>query len=220
MASRFYFAASGSAAASPSIYTSWTGSVSGFARYPMDTATSNTALADHSESYPSTSDSQYAWAQFVSAQTLDVDQTISGSASIVALCNESAAGADLYLSLVLWVMKPDGTVRGLLKSQHDNTGGTEMGTARRTRIWSGLALSSVNALAGDRIVCEIGAFGLTPVSGATGQIRWGDPTSASDLALTSGLAGESDRPWVELSQTLTFGTPAGGTRDSQVLTFF
>lgn len=216
MVSRLKFRSSGTAPAAPAADSNWEQLVSIWARFPSTTLNSGTALTDFSDAFGSTSTSDTGWSQFITEQ-LSGDQSISGTCDIVLLCNESAASANLYLALIVWVMKPDGTARGTLKVQTTNTGGTEMGTARRTRIWSGLSLNTVNALDGDRIVIELGARGLTPASGSTGMLRWGDPVGASDLALTSGIAGETEVPWIEFSQTLVFASaaPASGEGEGE-----
>lgn len=207
MATRFYLSGTASDTTTPAIDGSWTGAVSGFARYPMDVAVSGTALADHLETFPGSLTAQYAWAQFLSSQVLNIDQTISGTLDICVGVQETVNTSNFYLALTLRVVKPDGTIRGTLLVQQTSTGGTEWGVTLRSRIWSALSLTSVAALAGDRLVLEIGAYGLLPVLDGTGLMRWGDPSGVSDITLASGQVASTNRPWFELSQTLTWGTP-------------
>jgi len=193
----------------------WERQVSLFARYPTLTTKANTALTDFADAFGSTSSSQSLWLMWVS-DTLDVDQTITGTSSIVVRGLEAAAADDLHLAYALRVMQGDTTTeRGTLITQGATA--TEFTTSAQTRIFSAQALSSVAALAGDRIAIDIGFHGLTPQSGATGTLRFGDPTGTADFALTSGLTTDLC-PWVELSQTLTFGTPAAGS--SKFFAFF
>ena len=205
MATRLYLPSSGTAASSPAVASAWERSASVFFRAPTFTAKRDTALADSSDTFGSTSTSQTAVAQWVSPP-LDVDQTISGTASIVVRGSENAGTANLYLAFGLRVMVGDtSTERGVLLFNGTETGGTEYGTGTRTRIWSAVSLSSVNALAGDRLVVEIGWHGLLPDAGAAGVLRFGDPVAVADHALTSNVPTDLV-PWVELSQTVTFSS--------------
>lgn len=220
MATRFYLASSGTAAASPAVAGAWEQSASIFVRMPTSTTKQNTALTDFTDAFGPASTGQTCWCQWIS-DTLDVDQSIaSATADIVVRGAEAAASNNLYLAFNVRVISGDGsTVRGTLAHKGTNTGGSEYGTATRTRIWAAVPLSTVNALAGDRICIEIGFHGESPIAGASGTLRFGDPTAGTDHALTTNLPND-DVPWFEISQTLTFGTPSAGGTTSQVVLFF
>ena len=218
MATRFYLPLSGAAPTSPTVSTMWDGNCSAFARYMAVTTKVNSALANVVALFGFTGTRQICWHQWVS-DTLDVDQTISGTMSAVVRGLENATNADLHLAVSIRVLQGDtSTLRGVLRNQGATV--TEYVTTAATRIHNALAVTSVNALAGDRIAIEVGFHGLTPAPGATGTLRFGDPTGTADFALTSGLTTDLC-PWVQLSANITFGTPGGGatTKDSQVIFF-
>ena len=122
---------------------------------------------------------------------------------VVGKLGETTLSGDTHLAFNLWVVKPDGTSRGVLKLQHATATEYPLIASAATRIHSAISLTSVAALSGDRIVMEIGLHGVTPAAEAI-QMRSGDPTATADFALTSALTTDLD-PWFELSQTLTFG---------------
>jgi len=208
MATRFYFPASGSAAISPAVDSMWDESVSGFFRAPLVTTPSDTALASFGAYTTTQATQQSCWAQFVS-DTLDVAQTIT-TPNIDAICrgSEGATGDNTYFAFTIRVLTRDGgSVRGTIKQQGTNTGGSEFGTAMRTRIWDNLTGSTVNAEAGDRIVIEIGQHAQAPTVAPSGTMRFGDPTASSDFALTTNLTTDL-RTWIEFTAVnLTFGSP-------------
>lgn len=186
----------------------WDETVSGFFRAPLPTTPSNSALTSFGPYTTTQATQQAVWAQFIS-DTLDVAQTIT-TPNIDAICrgSENATGDNTYFALSVRVVSRDGsTVRGTIKQQQTNTGGSEFGTALRTRIWDNLATSTVNAQAGDRIVIEIGQHAQGPTVAPQGTMRFGDPTSSSDFALTTNLTTDL-RTWLEFTDvTLTFGSP-------------
>jgi hypothetical protein len=188
---------------SPAVDTQWERSASVFFRAPAVRTKSNTALTDKSALFGSTATSQTCWAQFVS-ETLDVNQTIAGTVSLVIRGLEQNLSEDLSLAFSLRVIAPNLTVRGTLHLQH--AAATEFAVTAQTRIFSAVALTSVNALGGDHVVMEVGFHGVTPANTGSNILRFGDPTAIADFALTSGLTTDLV-PWYELSQTLTFGAP-------------
>ena len=212
MATRLYMPAVVGAPAAPiapAVDTAWERSSSTFYRAKTATTKSNTSLADASAQFASTATSQTCWAQFVS-EALDVDQTITGTMSMVIRGSEASLAEDLHLAFSLRVITPALGVRGQLLLFHATS--TEFGTIPQTRIHSARALTSVAALAGDYIVMEVGFHGVTPANAnPSGVLRFGDPTAGADFALTSGLTTD-DVPWFELSQNITFGAPPPATR--------
>jgi hypothetical protein len=141
-------------------------------------------------------------------------QTISGTITGQIMARELAATDDLdRVSLGAFVVSGDGvTLRGTLLAV-GNYGLTaeyiNNATLRNKVIADGDAVSSVNALDGDRIQFEMGSTvdstgGSSPVS----AFKWGENATdlpAGDEAQTSDGAG-----WIELSVTLTLQAPAAG----------
>lgn len=205
MATRFYLPVGGSPPTLPAFTSSWESSVSA-QRWPAVRSKSNTALAQYVKRFPSTTTQQMLFHQWIS-EPLSANQSISGTMSMVVKTYEGNAAVDSHLAFVLKVMQGDSTtlVRGTLLQYHATS--TEKTTAWQTRIHSARAITTVNALAGDRIVIEIGSHGVTPSTAYDDGLKFGDPSATNDYALTSGLTTDLC-PWVELSATLTFGTPA------------
>lgn len=101
--------------------------------------------------------------------------TISADIQFQKMTYESSASADAFVKYHLYVMKPDGTVRGTLLS--NVVGGTELSAAGLVAREPAQTPSSVAAQNGDRIVLEVGArftnsvttsFNTTHKSGGTG----------------------------------------------------
>jgi len=223
MATRFYLPSSGSAPSSPTVSTGWMYSASAFARYPTKFAKGDTAHAWAVGGWPGATDENglLCTLQYVSPP-LDVDQTISGTVSAALSCLENATLADAYLGYSVRVMQGDtSTERGVLKAP--SFADTEMTTGGATRIVNAVAVTSVNALAGDRIVIELGSRFVSPVAGAYAGPRIGNP-DVTDVPLTSGGADTDKTGWLELSTTITFndGAPPLGqvteTDTAQVIT--
>lgn len=203
MATRFYLAVSGTPGCSPAINAGWEQVVAGFASRPTSTTKASTARANFNALHGSTATSDTCWYQWVS-DTLDVDQSISGTVSMVVRVLEGIVAEDAHLAFSVRAVSNDGgTVRGTLLDFFATS--TEFAVTAETRIHSALAISTVAALSGDRIVIELGVRGVTPSNTQPITFRFGD-NAVSDFALTAGLTTDLN-PWVELSQTLTFGTP-------------
>lgn len=218
MATRLYLESTGSTAISPAVHSSIDETASTFARTPMGTSQAGSALTDTGFCSALTNASQESVIhQCVSSQTLDVNQTITGTASFVLRGRENSGTNNCHIGLALRVVKPDGTDRGTLL--YYNSSGSEWGTGFRTRIISAASLSSVNALAGDYIVADILALQFSPAAAPQLDYTFGAPNDGTaDFALTSNLT-TNLVPWIEFSQNLTFGTPGGGTPSSQVIFF-
>ena len=217
MATRFYLPASGAAPVTPALGSQWT-VTTGWSAHPAPTVKSNTALANGTarQNGSTTSVTDRLDRVFVSAQ-LDA-QTISGTFSAVVQGLESATGHNAWLDIVIRVVSADGqTQRGVLYAGSTATSPSatagvenqEFGTTLASRIKSAVALSSVAAQAGDRLVIEVGYRKQSTTSTQTATLRYGDPTGSTDAALTAGTTTTTIAPWVELSQTLVF--QGGGT---------
>lgn len=219
MATRFYLPRwdGRAGAVSPAFGSLWAQTTNAFRRLLATTKGATTPTSTTSGDFTKTgSTSNWDVAQFqFTSDTLDVAQTITGTWSGVLRLGETAAAADLSLQATLRVVSLDGTVeRGVLYAGHaaalNATAGAlgqEAGTTAATRlIPAGTALSSVAAQPGDRIVLEVGTRSHVATTGQGAFIQFGDNSATADHDLTAG-ATTSLVPWVELSQTLTFGTP-------------
>ena len=209
MAVRFYLPSTGtSPLASLAVASGWSGSVANFGRGPLERSkATNTALSSQAASFLSTANRADCWRQWTS-EPLTEPYSFTGShtASLVMRCVESASQVDAHIACVVRVVSGDGaTVRGTLLSHL--TTSTEYSTTASTRILNALTLSAVSALAGDRIVVELGSYGVTPSTAGTATLRYGTPTATSDFALTANLTTDLV-PWLELSATPNFDTVA------------
>lgn len=149
-----------------------------------------------------------AWLQCVS-ETLDVDQTISGTFDVGVGCNEQTAENDASFFVHIWVSQGDtDTARGTLLTNYAAT--TEFTTSLLGRaLDSAQSLASVNAIAGDRIIVELGVRMLGSDTGfnTNCQMRYGG--TGDDVVVGEGST-TIRNSWVQFSQDITFGTPAGG----------
>jgi hypothetical protein len=150
----------------------------------------------------------YLVAQYTS-QPLDVNQTITGTITgqVMAAMGVNASGKGVA-QVFVWVMKADGTSRGTLLA-FNATDASEFTTTRTNRQFprgGALALSSVAALAGDRIVVEIGwsKFENATTSRSVALLL-GNP-SGTDLPQDQTDTTQTKVPWIEFSQNLTFTT--------------
>lgn len=205
MATRFYLPVSGSPPFTWTPTSGWAGFRVGMTTYPAVRTKSNTALTGIQDTNPAYT-MQTCYGCWVS-ETLQNNVTITGTVSAVVKVLEGNAKDNAHLGLVVRVVSYDGSVvRGTLIS-YTGTTTTEWPTSTAaTRILSALTLGSVDALSGDRIVIELGALYNSATGSAVNTMTIGDPSGAADFALTAGLT-TNLCPWVELSQTLTFGIP-------------
>lgn len=182
--------------------TNWTRSVSGISPSRRSLGHKTGAEAGNLSVgglFGGTATADVVFQQWVTAP-LDADQTIAGTLSLVVLAVELAATENAHLAVSLRVVKPDGTNRGVLVRSMATS--TEFTTTTETRILGPLTLSSVAALAGDRLVLELGVHGVTPSNTSNILIAHSARNDLSDYALTSGLAVGSVG-WWELSQPVT-----------------
>jgi len=214
-ATRFYLPSSGSAPASPAYDTNWE-YTTGVTRLPLPTAKSNTALTTKQWTWDGANTHQALYWQFVS-DTLDVAQSISGTISmVVGKCAQTTTSGDTHLAFSARVVNGAGATRCTLLLYHATSTEYAVMASAATRIHSARAITTCStAAAGDRIVMEIGLHGVTPAVELT-QMRIGDPTAAADFALTAGLTTDLD-PWIELSQTITFGAPPAATTSVMIV---
>lgn len=202
MATRFYLPSSGtSPLPSLAVHNVWGSLGATFFRAPTATIKAqNSALTDFTNTFPSTTTQYMCLAQWVSAPIEAHDFTVDETVKLVVRGAESGLTADASPYISVRVVGGDGTtVRGEIGGGY---GSSEFVVAAETRI-KDTVLSAVSAQAGDRIVIELGARGLTPSIDYTWTERFGDPASVGDFALTDNLTTDLC-PWVELSPTLTF----------------
>jgi len=216
MATRLYMPASGSPPMASLAYdANWelpTGSAPSVARLPCFTTKQDTALATSTLAWTAATTQQWCWWQYQSDTLQDAFSftTAHTISMVVGKCAETTTSGDTHLAFSLRVVSGDGSVvRGTLLLYHATSTEFALMAAAATAIHSARAFgANVNALAGDRLVMEIGLHGFTPALENI-QMRVGDPTAAADFALTAGLTTDLC-PWWEISPTVTFGTPAAG----------
>jgi hypothetical protein len=137
---------------------------------------------------------------------------ITGTIKGQALCLENAAANNICAQLLMKVVSNDGlTVRGTSFAHITTAQTNEFTITTRTnrflpRGGGSPSLTSVTALANDRIVFEIGIRQESTNVTSFGHIQFGD-NSATDLTEDE-TATANDNPWIELSQTITFATAA------------
>lgn len=145
--------------------------------------------------------------RFVSAPIGDM--TISADIQFQKMTYESSSSADAFVKYHVYVMKPDGTVRGTLLS--NIVGGSELSAIGVTAREAAQTPSSVAALNGDRIVLEVGArftnavitsFNTTHKSGGAG----GEINDAGSILSDTDMSG-----WIVFKQELAayVATPSG-----------
>jgi hypothetical protein len=167
----------------------------------------STALRAIGSGFTATSTQDVLMAQYVSMPV--AGQTISGTAKLYMKASEVNAADDMRSQLVIWVMKPDGTSRGVLYA--GDTGGltSEWATTLTNRKFPPsvpITLSSVTATAGDRIVVELGARTGT-ITNRNAQLQVGD-NQASDLGENETDTG-SLNAWLEFSAAITLSAGDG-----------
>jgi hypothetical protein len=216
MATRLYLQSTGTAPFDPSIADGgWERNHGSYAARNMSVTKANTALTTVSGVFGATTTSQTRYHTFVS-NTLDVAQTISGNFSlVVGKCAETTTGGDAHLAHALRVTDGAGVHKATLHTRMATSTEFPLIASAATRIQAAAATTSFACAAGDRLVLEIGIHGVTPVN-ETMQMRFGDPTATADFALTAALTTDLV-PWMELTDNLTFGTPATGNRRRRVL---
>lgn len=204
MASRFYFPASTAAEVSPAFDAAWT-DTSEAARRMLSEFKGSSAITGGTRIGPLSGTAGHSGLdrQYVSRSL--AAQTISGTVKMYLQVRENNATDNVdQLQLCITVVSGDGsTVRGTLLSK-GNYGPTAefvstLGTFRNKAGADGDSLSSVNALAGDRIVVEIGYSNSTAGTTPEAEARWGEV--GTDLAENE--TDTSANPgWIEFSGTI------------------
>ena len=222
-ATRFYTPVAGTPPATPTIDAIWDeDGVGTLVQFPLVLTPTDSGSADYLvQRTVFTLPDDVIIGQYVSADALPAGE-ISGTFSAVIRGKESTTSNDNYLQIVVRVVSGDGSiVRGtLLAGQTFTTVSAVVGavnqefsTARQTRIYNALTLTPVIAVAGDRIVIEIGYRACAGTSGVrNNELTMSDVVpGASDYALTAGLNDATKRNWFEFSQDIynpPFAAPA------------
>lgn len=211
MATRFYLPSSGAAAVTPAWSAGWEQVASGSARR-CATARQNTAMASGSLNVASPQGTlDFGLVRYVS-DPLQA-QAIAGTVKGQIRAAEGDSFDDCRAQLVVKIVSGDGaTLRGVLLDFDASPLASEFSIAlanRRFSVGGAAALDSVNALAGDRLVLELGARTFDAYGFSRKAIlRFGD-AAASDLPEDEVETAELN-PWIELSQNLLFQAAGGG----------
>lgn len=148
--------------------------------------------------------------QYVSA-ALAASQTVTGGQAIKAQCRvmEVDVGNNLFFTIGIRVIASDGSTvqKTVLTVTRDN--GEASASALTNRQYTATsAVTDYTTVAGDRLVIEIGMGGDPGVGSAhDSSMRLGD-SAASDLP-EDGTDTTDKRPWIELTDTLTFASTGG-----------
>jgi len=165
--------------------------------------------------------------QFISVP-LPAAVALSGTATLVVVCEEDVIADDMMLQCVIRVVDTPGTtVRGVAYAGQTNTTVVTTQNALNqellasttngeTRVMLAIPMTLVNCLAGDRIVVEVGVRSLRAAAAGFFVMHLHDSdelNSAYDLAETAGTPftttqAQRLRPWIEFSADLfpTVGT--------------
>jgi len=205
---RLYFEGSdfGVPTVSPAFDAAWGDTEDAVRRWLSTVPMASVMVSQSGDEAIATSPLDVLVAQFTSAPVSA--QTISGTVKGQIRASESNADADFRAQVVAWVVKPDGTSRGTLLAADTSALSSEMTTTLTNRKYplaaiSPATLSSVVAVAGDRIVIEVGVRSHnTHTTNRSATLRFG--TSATTDIAEDETTTADDRPWIELSGTITF----------------
>lgn len=217
MATRFYLPSSGGAAVAPAYDAAWQ-VTSAANRYGTSTTKGGTPLALRSTGNNLAPDDNCLAAQFVSAPL--AAGTIAGTVKGQIVTREATADTNAMAQIVIRVVSEDGgTVRGTLVAAHSEALSSEYSVSFGSRKFplaalSPLALNSVDAQEGDRLVIEVGSR-VTGAGGSPATSLRVQDDQASDLPEDETSTGFN--PWIEFSADLSFqggaspaATPKGG----------
>ena len=199
MAKRFYFIASTSGIVTPGSYQgAWDQTASS-----TTTNLSLTKSGSASEATINETNVSGSWdvllRRFVSPAFLS-DGTFSGTVTYALPVIESQTSADAAAHVHVWVMQPDGTARGTLLANYVSSTGNEFGVNTPiTRGETGLTLSSVAVLAGDRIVVEVGAIFRNVTTSSRGAKMYVGGTGSDLVIGTTSPSIPSGAGWIEFS---------------------
>lgn len=217
MATRFYLPVSGTPPLSSLAVSATWGRSENLVRYPCFTTKTNTSLTQKSANWAATATDDWVWVQYQSnILAAAYSWTTADTVSMVIKVAEAAAQVDSHLAYCIRVVSGDGaTVRGTIGVFQATSSEYPTSLASiATRIHSARTdgASNFSSSVGDRIIIEIGHWGVTPTAN-TVYHNYGDPSATNDYALTDGLTTDLC-PWVELSRTVVFGTPVTSSKSA------
>lgn len=159
------------------------------------------------------------------SDTLDA-QTLSGNVKAQFQANEDNAGSNLFLTMKVMVISNDGsTVQATLLAITRATS-LEVPTGSVTnRTFPSTALTSYACSSGDRLCVEVGlgsniTSGSGGIVGHNGAIRWGCSAASGDLLENETETGATYRPWMEFSNTFTFGGAPSSAQPPRTMHLF
>lgn len=209
---RFYLQNSAAGYVPPTLRGGWD-DTSGSNSFKMAKAKSGT-ITSYSKSEYTSIRKTYLHSRVIS-DALPYNKTIQGTLTYCLGMNESNAAADFYPQIHVYVTVGDtDVVRGTLLSQ--NRGVVELSTGTSSGILvTDLELSSVDALAGDRIVVEVGFYAANISSTKYTSLLYYGGTNATDLSAGASISTYtgwfefSDDPMTDLAQALSLsGIPS------------
>ena len=207
MPTRLYLPSSGAPSVAPAFDLGW-GVTTGADRVRTTRAKSGTLLLNKATAETAAAATDVLVRQYVSDPL--APQPIAGTVKAMLRCFESATAADMRAQIVIRLVSSTGTVRATLLARTTTAlvAASEWATALAARKFpvgwtgAGAALTSATALAGDRLVIEIGYRAHNTVTTSrTGTLQFGDPLATGDLAETEATQ-SALCPWVEFSQNL------------------
>lgn len=218
MSTRLYMPSAGTGAVSPAFDSSWEKTSTGASNIrpmlPWKTGSANATVSDGTTgNTPAGAFDVCVW-QGISLK-LAGSGTISGNVKGQLRCAEGAAAADMRIQWVLRVVDAAGTtVRGTLFGSDTAALSHEFNltTLRNITFPRGgsAAPTSVNYVAGDRLVLEIGyRKHENATTSRTGSFSFGDVIGSTDLAEDETTT-TADAPWIELADTLSFQLEQSG----------
>lgn len=179
-------------------------------------STKGTAQGSFSGASLASTSPQIAFCGYFASDTLDVDQSVGGAGQTLTLniANRETSlsmnfGADLRCNVYVW--RPStGAKVGTICDCVVMTGDAEPSASGSTRVNNATttSTSTVSALAGDVIICEIWQFHTQAAATSyTGSVY----ANGTVETLTTNTSVTSHASFLSLSaDTLTFGTPSGG----------
>lgn len=206
MPTRFFLPSTGAAAVTPAL-GAWDETANAGAALECVTTRISSAMASVTVA-KGTGATRALARQYVS-KPIDAQTISAGTVKGQVRALESAINDNLDLVPIrITVVSNDGTtLRGTILALGDYVTVLEFGTALTNRkIADGDATTSVTAQAGDRIVIELGIKNSTSGTSVSGSLSFGDD-NATDLGENT-TDTSAFNPWVELSNTITFQTPA------------
>ncbi|GJF04979.1 hypothetical protein [Pseudonocardia sp. D17] len=155
----------------------------------LDKVGPNASVAQSETSTSSTYDMvQGSWtsAPFLRDASIAATETIG-----LTVGRQASAASSFYSVIYIYVMAPDGSVRGVLQNK---VGSSYWGTGQANGGWNPGVVSAVSAQAGDRLVFEMGVRAAnTTSSSRTATIWYGDGGGADYDVATPDQSGVTTR---------------------------